>query len=140
GVMPSPGKLTDTDKDILTAVDSLLPKVRDHIEVQAISKSLETIWKLVSDANGYFAGQEPWALKKTDPDRMATVLYTTAEIIRQIAILIQPIMPDSAAKLLDQLKIPADERGFDQLGGDHRLASGFEMDKPEGVFPRFVDQ
>lgn len=138
GVMPTPGDHSDTDKAILDAVDALLPKVREYIDVQAINKSLETIWKVVSDANGYFAAEEPWALKKTDPERMATVLYTTAEVIRQIAILIQPIVPDSAAKLLDQLKVPADERGFDQLGGDHRLASGFEMDKPEGVFPRYV--
>lgn len=140
GVMPTPGEVTDTDEEIMAAVDGLLPHVRAHIEVQAISKSLGTIWKVVSDANGYFAGEEPWALKKTDPERMATVLYTTAEIIRQVAILIQPIMPGSASKLLDQLKIPANERGFDQLGGDHRLASGFEMEKPEGVFPRFVEK
>ncbi len=140
GAMPSPGDLSDADETILAEVEALLPKVREHIDVQAIHKSLETIWKVVSNANVYFAGEEPWALKKTDPDRMATVLYVTAEVIRQIGILIQPIMPDSAAKLLDQLKIPAEERGFDQLGGDHRLASGTAMDKPEGVFPRFLDK
>lgn len=139
GVMPSPGELTDTDNNILAQVDALLPQVREHIDVQAIHKSLEVIWKVVSDANGYFAGEEPWALKSKDPERMATVLYVTAEIIRQIAILIQPIMPDSAAKLLDQLKNPVGNRGFDQLGGDHRLVSGTEMEKPEGVFPRYVE-
>jgi hypothetical protein len=44
----------------------------------AINKALDAIWKVVADANRYFAGQEPWALKKTDPARMATVLYVTA--------------------------------------------------------------
>ncbi len=48
-------------------------------------KALEIIWKVVADANRYFAGQEPWALKKTDPERMNTVLYTTAEVIRLVA-------------------------------------------------------
>lgn len=139
GVMPTPGRLTDDDSEILGAVDGLLAKVREHVDGQAISKSLEVIWKVVSDANGYFAGQEPWALKKTDPQRMATVLYVTAEIIRQISILTQPIMPASSAKLLDQLEIPENERGFDQLNGDHRLASGTAMEKPEGVFPRYVE-
>ncbi|MCC3860984.1 methionine--tRNA ligase [Pseudemcibacter aquimaris] len=138
GAMPTPGDLNDNDKAILADLDALLPKVREFMDVQAFNKALETIWKVVSDANGYFAGEEPWALKKTDPDRMGTVLYTTAEIIRQIGIIIQPIMPDSAAKLLDLLKIPADERGFDKLGSDHRLPSGTAMDKPEGVFPRYV--
>ena len=92
----------------------------------------------MSDTNVYFAGQAPWALKNTDPERMATVLYTTEEIIRQVAILIQPIMPDSGAKLLDILKIPAGERGFEQLGSGHRLATGTALDKPEGVFPRYI--
>lgn len=140
GAMPVPDTFNDADNEILAAVDSLLPKVRDYIDVQAINKALEVIWKVVSDANVYFAGQEPWALKKTDPVRMATVLYTTAEVIRQIAILTQPIMPESAAKLLDILKVPMDERGFAQLGGTHRLATGTTMDKPEGVFPRYVEQ
>ncbi|MEZ5759263.1 MAG: methionine--tRNA ligase [Emcibacteraceae bacterium] len=140
GVMPSPGVYSDADKAILAAADKMLDEVRAHIDVQAVNKSLEVIWKVVSDANGYFALQEPWALKKTDPARMATVLYVTAEIIRQVGILIQPIMPDSAEKLLDILKIAADERGFDQLGGGERLKSGWTMEKPEGVFPRFVDE
>ncbi|MBL4602952.1 MAG: methionine--tRNA ligase [Emcibacteraceae bacterium] len=115
GVMPTPGEHSDGDKVILKAADGLLDKVRDHIEVQAINKSLEVIWKVVSDANGYFAGEAPWALKKTDPVRMATVLYVTAEIIRQIAILIQPIMPDSAVKLLDQLKVRRMSAGLNNL-------------------------
>ncbi|MDA9180456.1 class I tRNA ligase family protein, partial [Emcibacteraceae bacterium] len=138
GVMPTPGDNTEADNAILSALDGLLPKVRDHMDVQAFNKALETIWKVVSDANGYFAGEEPWALKKTDPERMGTVLYTTAEIIRQIGIITQPIMPDSASKLIDLLKVPASERGFDKLGADHRLASGTKMEKPEGVFPRYV--
>lgn len=138
GVMPTPGDLSDADNNILAALDGLLPKVRDQMDVQAINKALETIWKVVSDANGYFAGEEPWALKKTDPKRMGTVLYTTAEIIRQMSIIIQPIMPESAAKLLNLLKIPEEERGFEKLGVDHRLASGTEMEKPEGVFPRYI--
>ena len=139
GAMPTPGTLTVEDREILAKADNLLPQVREHIDVQAINKSLEVIWKVVSDANVYFAGQEPWALKSTDPDRMATVLYVTAEIIRQVAILTQPIMPESAAKLLDILKIPSDERGFEHLGTGHKLATGTAMDKPEGVFPRFVE-
>ena len=138
GVMPVPKAHLDVDLEILAALDALLPKVREHMDVQAINKALEVIWKVVSDTNVYFAGQAPWALKNTDPERMATVLYTTAEIIRQVAILIQPIMPDSGAKILDILKIPAYERGFEQLGSTHRLASGTVMDKPEGVFPRYV--
>lgn len=138
GIMPAPSDFSANDKTILDSLDGLLPKVREYMDVQSFNKALETIWKVVSDANGYFAGEEPWALKKNDPERMGTVLYTTAEIIRQIGIIIQPIMPDSASKLLDLLKIPQEERGFDKLGCENRLASGTKMEKPEGVFPRYM--
>jgi methionyl-tRNA synthetase len=70
---------------------------------------------------------------------MATVLYVTAEVIRQVAILAQPVIPTSAGKLLDLLAVPADARGFDRLGAGGRLAAGAELPKPEGVFPRYVE-
>jgi methionyl-tRNA synthetase len=63
-----------------------------------LHKALEIIWKVVGDANRYFASQEPWALKKTDPERMNTVLYTTAEVIRVVATAAQPFIPDGAAE------------------------------------------
>ena len=63
---------------------------------------------MVADANRYFAGEAPWALAKTDPARQGTVLYVTAEVIRQVAILAQPFMPASAGKLLDLLGVPAE--------------------------------
>ena len=140
GKMPSPGELTTEDKEILAAADALLPQCREHHEVQALHKSLDAIWKVVADANRYFAVQEPWALKKTDPDRMATVLYVTAEVIRQVAILAQPYMPASAAKLLDLLVVHDDARSFAHLGDTARLPSGTDLPKPEGVFPRYVEE
>ena len=90
------------------------------------------------EANKYFAGQEPWALKKTDPQRMAAVLHTTAEVVRQIAILAQPFMPDSASKLLDTLGVDSAARDFAHLGANGRLGT-LTIDKPEPVFPRYVE-
>ncbi len=139
GQIPPHGSFTEQDEAILAAIDGLLPHVRDLMDRQSINKAIEAIWKVVSDCNVYFAGQEPWALKKTDPERMATVLYVTAEVVRQIAIQISFIMPDSAAKLLDQINVATDRRGFDQLGQAGRLVSGTRLDKPEGVFPRYVE-
>jgi methionyl-tRNA synthetase len=70
---------------------------------------------------------------------MGTILYVTAEVIRQVAILAQPVMPASAAKLLDLLAVPADERDFSRLGGAHRLAAGTTLPPPSGIFPRYVE-
>jgi methionyl-tRNA synthetase len=67
------------------------------------------------------------------------VLYVTAEVVRQVAILAQPFVPESAGKLLDLLAVPADERDFTRLGGGHRLASGVNLPAPVAVFPRYID-
>ncbi len=70
---------------------------------QAFHLALEAIWRVVGEANRYVDEQAPWALRRNDPARMRTVLYTLAETIRHLAILVQPFVPAAAAKLLDQL-------------------------------------
>lgn len=140
GRVPTPGTLSGEDQVILKAADALLPVAREAVDNQALHQWLNAVWKVVSDANSYFAAQEPWALKKTDPARMETVLYVTAEIIRQVAILAQPVMPASATKLLDQLDIADGERNFAALGDSGRLTAGAALPTPEGVFPRFVTE
>ncbi|HTN97749.1 MAG TPA: methionine--tRNA ligase [Nordella sp.] len=138
--VPVRGALSAEDEAILAASDALIAECRVQHDVQAINKALDAIWKVVADANRYFAGQEPWALKKTDPARMGTVLYVTAEILRQVGILVQPYMPASAAKLLDLLAVPAGQRDFSALGIKGRLASGTPLPTPQGVFPRYVEE
>ncbi|MEA2963325.1 MAG: methionyl-tRNA synthetase, partial [Alphaproteobacteria bacterium] len=108
-------------------------------KTQQLHQVLAIVWAVVAEANRYFAGEAPWALAKSDPPRQATVLYVTGEVIRQVAILAQPFMPNSAGKLLDLLAIPAGERQFSELGGDHRIASGGTLPAPSPVFPRYVD-
>ncbi len=139
GRLSTPQAFTENDNTMLAMVDNLLPGQQIAMDKQQIHLALAEIWNVVSEANRYFAGEEPWALKKTDPDRMATVLYVTAEIIRQVAILAQPIMPKSATKLLDLLKVPDDARAFDQLGEKGRLSQNTVINKPEAVFPRYVE-
>ena len=109
------------------------------MKTQQLHQVLNQVWAVVADANRYFAGEAPWALAKTDPARQGTVLYVTAEVIRQVAILTQPFMPDSAAKLLDLLAVPANERDFARLGSGQRLAPGVSLPAPVGVFPRYVE-
>jgi methionyl-tRNA synthetase len=106
---------------------------------QQLHQVLNAVWTVVADANRYFAGEAPWALAKTDPARQGTVLYVTAEVLRQIAILAQPFMPGSAAKLLDLLAVPESERSFAVLGGSHRIAAGATLPAPAPVFPRYVE-
>jgi methionyl-tRNA synthetase len=117
----------------------MIASAREAMKTQGLHQALNAIWSVVADANRYFAGEAPWALAKTDPARQGTVLYVTAEVIRQIAILAQPFMPDSANKLLDLLAVPADARDFATLGGARRIAGGGALPAPSPVFPRYVE-
>jgi methionyl-tRNA synthetase len=139
GVLPGPGELTAEDQAILAAADGMLAAAREHMKTQQLHLMLNVVWSVVADANRYFASQEPWAKAKTDPQRQGTILYVTAEVIRQVAILAQPVMPTSSAKLLDLLAVPATERAFDALEGGKRLAAGAALPAPQGVFPRYVE-
>ncbi len=139
GVVPEPGPLFAEDEAMLAQTDALLEKSREAMDTQAIHHYLNAVWAVVADANRYFAAAAPWALRKTDPARMGTVLWVTAEVIRQVGIMVQPVMPESAAKLLDLVAVPEDERGFDHLGVGGRLVSGRTLPAPQGVFPRYVE-
>lgn len=139
GVLPEPGEFSDNDKAILAQADGMLELARTAMATQQIHHALSAIWAVVAEANRYFAGEAPWALAKTDPKRQATVLYVTAEVVRQIAILAQPIMPTSCGKMLDILGVPANERTFAFTGGKTRIAPGTQLPPPSPVFPRYVE-
>lgn len=138
--VPQFGAFTAEDSQALAAADALLVDARKAMDVQAIHQMLGAVWQVVADTNRYFAAQEPWALRKTDMARMETVLYVTAEIIRQVAILAQPVMPEASGKLLDLLAVDEADRVFAQLGEGGRLTPGADLPAPEGVFPRYVEK
>jgi methionyl-tRNA synthetase len=137
GVLPEPGEFTDNDKEILAEADAMLAAARTAMATQQIHQWLNVVWAVVAEANRYFAGEAPWALAKTDPARQKTVLYVTAEVVRQVAILTQPVMPDASGKLLDSLGVPQDARDFAALGT--RIKAGATLPAPVGVFPRYVE-
>ncbi len=138
GKIPACGPLTEADRTMLASADALHAITREEMGKLMIHRALSAIIAVVSEADRYFAGEAPWALKKTDPERMGTVLYVTAEVVRQIAILLQPFMPASAAKLLDLVAAPQDRRNFAALGEAGRLKSGTPLEAPTPVFPRYV--
>jgi methionyl-tRNA synthetase len=138
--VPDKGTYTDADKKLLDNAYNLLKVCRDHINVQAFNKVLDEIWAVVGQANRYVDEQGPWSLKKTDPARMHTVLYTLAETVRVLAILVQPFMPTSMDKMLEQLSVSSDARSFSMLTPGHALKSGIDLPAPQGVFPRYVEE
>jgi methionyl-tRNA synthetase len=140
GVLPHPANLIENDRVILAAADGMIDKAREAMASQQLHQVLNIVWAVVADANRYFAAEAPWSLSKIDSRRMETILYVTAEVIRQIATLVQPFIPASAAKLLDLLAVPKDRRSFATLGGAYRIAPGVLLPTPTPVFPRYVER
>jgi methionyl-tRNA synthetase len=134
--VPTPGPFTEADEKLLETAKSLRDRTATAISKQAIQKYVDAMVTMIVDANKYIDEQAPWVLRKTDPDRMATVLYVIMEILRYSAILYQPIIPDSANKMLDLLTVPSDERTFAHLNDSYKIRPGNAIDRPEGIFPR----
>lgn len=136
GKVPSHGDFTAEDKALLKDAQENMPAtLRREFDKSAFNRGLEAIMKLVYDANAYIDTQAPWGLKKTDTKRMETVLYVLAETIRCLAIAMQSVTPDSAAKMLDQVAVPLDKRQYANIPTD-MLKPGTPLPAPEGVFPR----
>jgi methionyl-tRNA synthetase len=139
GKVPDPaGRTEDVDTVVIAHATALLPQLREELDVQAFHAALTAIWEVVGEANRYVDGQAPWALRKTDPERMGAVLYALAETIRRIAIMVQPFMPTAGAAILDQLSVPSDTRGLADLATPIR--AGTVLPAPRPVFPRYVEE
>jgi methionyl-tRNA synthetase len=139
GSLPQPGALVADDRGLLEASAALLGRVRDEMAVQALNRALEAIFEVIGAANRYVDAQAPWALRKTDPARMRTVLFVLAETIRRIALLTQAFMPEGSARILDQLAVPEDARALrDYLEEASALCPGVALPAPSGVFPRLA--
>ncbi len=136
--VPSLDGLGDEDKALLAAASALLGTCRAAINRQQFHEALDAIAQVVRAADGYIDKQAPWALRKTNPARMATVLAVLVDVVRRLAILLQPFMPQSIAGLLDQLAVPEAARAFAAF--DTVLAAGTPLPAPQGVFPRFVEE
>ncbi|GGL84974.1 methionine--tRNA ligase [Glutamicibacter protophormiae] len=139
GLVPTPGELLAADTQILGAAANLLEINRDAYDRQEFSRALEAVWHVLGDTNAYFAEQEPWKLKKMDPARMETVLYVTIEIVRQVAILLQPVLPQAMTSLLNVLAVgEGSARNFENYGT--ALVPGTELPAPAPVFPRYEEE
>ncbi len=138
GRLPGRGAEDAGDAALRLSVTALPQAVAQHIDRQAFSEALEEVWRVIRAANGYIDRQAPWALRRTDPARMADVLRLLADLLRAVATVLQPFMPGSMARMLDQLGVPPDARTLAAL--EAPLEAGIALPAPEGVFPRFVEE
>ncbi|WP_336762299.1 methionine--tRNA ligase [Asaia sp. VD9] len=135
--LPAFDTLSDDDQALLASA-SLLPELlRGQMGRFALTDGLEEVWKVIRACNSYIDRQAPWALKKTDLVRMATVLRVLHEAMRHIAIMLQPYMPGTMDKLLTQLGVSETARDFASLSAP--LEAEIPLPAPQGLFPRYVE-
>lgn len=131
---------TEEDNALFALVDKTvrqdMPAAYDQL---AFAQALEAWMGAVFACNAYIDAQAPWALKKTDEQRMRTVLATLYICIAQLAVAVLPVMPGSMTRLLDAMGVAPDLRSRDGIGShwySPLLESDFRLAKPEGIFPR----
>ncbi|MCW5723167.1 MAG: methionine--tRNA ligase, partial [Devosia sp.] len=134
--VPELGPLSEADKAIIAEVDEALEAAQKAMDQQLVHEATGALVAALSSANNYFAAQEPWALKKTDPARMASVLYVTADTVRRLAIPMLAFVPASAARLLDQLAVPVEQRTLSAARNANSLLTNTDLPVPQGVFAR----
>ncbi|MDF9791727.1 methionyl-tRNA synthetase [Methylorubrum extorquens] len=135
GTVPEPGAFTEADERLLAAAAALPEKARGLMQNLALHAILAEIWAVVGEANRYFASEEPWKLRKSDPARMNTVLYVTVETLRRVGLMVQPFVPTAGAALLDLLAVPVNARSFAFTGAEHRLQGRHGAARPGPDLP-----
>ena len=141
GKVPSNDKRQTTDEmSVYGIFEPLMNILRQHMDRQEIHLYLAALWGAIGDVNTYFSNEEPWALKKTNSARMEAVLYASAEALRNLAIMAQPVMPNAMNKMLNLLSVPENQRNFSHIGDDFALKPGTKLPPPEAVFPRYQEE
>lgn len=136
GVVPAPGELSADDRAVLQALREALPTVRGHLQQQGVKHICESINALAKIGNKYVDTQAPWVLLKTDPERLRTVMYVLAELLRHAAVLLQPVMPVTCNRLLDQLGVSPDPEHRDFAALAEPLVPGGKVQRPSPIFPK----
>ncbi|NKZ01699.1 methionine--tRNA ligase [Nocardiopsis alborubida] len=124
GEIPAAGELTDEDRRVLEDSRAAFARVGERLERSQFKAGLQEAMRTVAEANKYISDQAPWALKKTDPDRMATVLHVALQLVQDANTLLTPYLPESANKVYAMLGgtgtwtgMPRIDSGRDTIGG-----------------------
>jgi len=136
-VVPTPSAYEPQDIQLLTACETTFADISKLYDNFKFSEILEAIVQLSNRANAYIDSEAPWGLRKTNPERMNTVLYVLLEAIRHLGLYLLPFMPELAGKMLDMLGITPEKRVYKSVGKACAVVAGSALPAPYPVFPRF---
>ena len=119
--IPNSNNLNKNDKQLIENVKNNIPKLIDLIDNQNLNEYIKMVVDFSFEANKYFNDSEPWTFKKTDPDRMNTILATIVEQIKNISILLNPIIPISTKKVLAAINISDKDISIENINNEKIL-------------------
>ena len=141
GMIPAPHEFTAEDRELLTACDEALAGMEEAFREMRLDAGIDGVMKVVRLGNRYFEAQAPWTLaKKGETERLETVIYTAAEALRRVAVLLDPVMPGKMAELRRMLGVVADAPAdIASLHNHDNVLSGAKVEDCGGLFMRIVD-
>ena len=143
GKIPKPGPRLPQDGALAKAVSETIGEALDRFEKFEFARSLEAIWSAIAAADKYLTSEQPWALgdSEADAQRKATILWTTAELLRVVTVLAHPVLPESTAKVWTLLGQPGRVSAV-ELDGLRwgQLVAGVQLGKAQALFPRVDKQ
>ena len=137
--IPSSSKLNESDKKLLNNLKNSLPKLVTLMNNQELNEYIKTVVSFSFDANKYFNDSEPWAVKKKDPERMNAILFTVAQQIKNISILLSPIIPNATKKVLSMINISNENINIGKIQDENILKNEKEIGNLEILFTKIED-
>ncbi|MBO8125626.1 MAG: methionine--tRNA ligase [Firmicutes bacterium] len=139
--VPAPGPYQELDEQLKKLAEEVGANYRKHMDNLEINQGVAEVWRLIGAANKYIDETAPWTLAKEDPERLATVMYTLFEVLRQVALLIGPMMPETADVMWQRLGLEGsvqDQRFSELAWGGY--PAGTRVTKGEPLFPRIDEE
>ena len=137
GKVPAPAELQPIDTESIEAFKAERHQVESLIEAFRFRDAQKEAMNMARIGNKYLADTEPWKLAKTDMTRVATILNIGLQITANLATVMEPFLPFSAQKILDQLNL--NKQGWDTIGSMDILATGHQIGQPVLLFEKIDD-
>ena len=137
--IPLSSKLNESDKQLLNNLKDSLPRLVSLMNNQELNEYIKKVVSFSFDANKYFNDSEPWAVKKKDPERMKAILFTIVEQIKNISILLNPIIPNATNKVLAMINLSDQNISIDKIKDNNILNNKKELGNLEILFNKIED-
>ena len=137
GIVPAKGELTDIDKETIKGISEVPGKIAESLENFHFRDSLSEMMNLARLGNKYLTETEPWKIYKTDPERVKTVLNISLQICANLAIVAEPFLPFSSAKLYKMLNF--EKKVWKDAGSADLIEAGHVLAEPELLFDKIED-